>query len=118
MERAAKHGNNFWLVNTGWSGGPYGVGERMPIHLTRSLLNAAVDGDLDNVKFEEDPAFGLSVPTECPGADAKLLFPRNTWEDKDAYDAKAKDLRGLFEDNFKKYEANVSPEVVAAGFKR
>lgn len=118
MERAAKHGNNFWLVNTGWSGGPYGVGERMPIHLTRSLLNAAVEGDLDNVKFEADPAFGLSVPTECPGADSKLLFPRNTWDDKDAYDEKARDLRGLFEDNFKKYEANVSPEVIAAGFKR
>lgn len=118
MERAAKHGSDFWLVNTGWSGGPYGVGERMPIHLTRVLLNAAVDGELDNVKFTEDPAFGLTVPTECPGADAKLLFPRNTWPDAAAYDEKAKDLRGMFEDNFKKYAANVSHEVVAAGFKR
>jgi phosphoenolpyruvate carboxykinase (ATP) len=118
MERAAKHGNNFWLANTGWSGGPYGVGERMPIKLTRALLNAAVDGELDNVKFEQEAAFGLSIPTECPGADAKLLSPRNTWPDAKAYDEKAKDLRGMFEDNFKKYEANVSPEVVAAGFKR
>ena len=118
MERAAKHGSNFWLVNTGWSGGPYGVGERMPIRLTRALLNAAVDGELDGVKFVEDPAFGLSIPTECPGADAKLLSPRNTWPDPKAYDEKARDLRGMFEDNFKKDEANVAPEVVAAGFKR
>ncbi len=118
MERAAKHGCNFWLVNTGWSGGPYGIGERMPIYLTRRLLNAAVEGELDGVKYEKDPAFGLSVPTECPGADPKLLFPRNTWADQAEYDEKAKHLRGLFEDNFKKYEANVAPEVCAAGFKR
>jgi len=118
MERAAKHGCTFWLVNTGWSGGPYGVGERMPIHLTRALLNAAVDGELDSVKFKEDSAFGLSVPMECPGVDPKLLFPRNTWPDPKAYDEKARDLRGMFEDNFKKYAANCAPEVCAAGFKR
>lgn len=118
MDRAAKHGSAFWLVNTGWSGGPFGVGARMSIHLTRKLLNAAVEGELDNVKFINDPAFGLSVPTECPGVDANLLLPRNTWADKDAYDAKALEVRGMFEDNFKKYAANCAPEVCAAGFKR
>jgi phosphoenolpyruvate carboxykinase (ATP) len=104
-----------WLVNTGWSGGPYGVGERMSIKHTRLLLNAALDGSLNKVEFELDPVFGVQVPTSCPGVPKKILNPRNTWADKEEYDRKAKHLAQLFTDNFREYADHVSEEVRSAG---
>ncbi|MBS1536158.1 MAG: phosphoenolpyruvate carboxykinase (ATP) [Bacteroidetes bacterium] len=93
-----------WLVNTGWSGGEYGVGKRMKISYTRALLRAALTGELNNVEFVKEDFFKLSIPTSCQGVPTEILNPRNTWEDKAAYDAKAKHLVGLFEDNYKQFE--------------
>jgi len=104
-----------WLVNTGWSGGPYGVGKRMSIKHTRTLLNAALDGSLSKVEYELDPIFGVQVPTSCPGVPKKILNPRNTWADKEEYDRKAKHLAQLFTDNFRDYADHVSEEVRSAG---
>jgi len=92
-----------WLINTGLCGGPYGVGKRMSIKHTRALLNAALDGELKNVKFTKDPVFGFEIPAECPGVPAGVLNPRDTWADKAAYDAKLRELAGLFAANFKKF---------------
>jgi phosphoenolpyruvate carboxykinase (ATP) len=100
-----------WLVNTGWTGGPYGIGERMSIKFTRALLNGALDGKLDNVSYEKDPIFRLEYPTECEGVPSEILNPRNTWKDKEAYDEQAKKLAGLFIDNFKTYENDVTDDV-------
>jgi phosphoenolpyruvate carboxykinase (ATP) len=88
------------LLNTGWSGGPYGTGKRISIGHTRALLNAALNGDLDGVECETHPVFNLKVPTSCPGVPAEILNPRNTWEDKAAYDAQAEKLRTMFQKNF------------------
>ncbi|MCR9256548.1 MAG: phosphoenolpyruvate carboxykinase [Alphaproteobacteria bacterium] len=116
-ERIAKTGARCWLVNTGWSGGKPGVGKRMSIAHTRSMINAALDGGLDAAPMRQDPAFGLTIPESCPGVPADVLDPRSTWADKDAYDATAKTLCGLFEDNFKQFEAHVDAAVTAAGIK-
>jgi phosphoenolpyruvate carboxykinase (ATP) len=91
-ERMERHGTSAWLVNTGWTGGPYGVGSRMPIAATRAIVRAAVSGELDDAPTRTDPAFGFEVPTEVPGVDAALLDPRVTWDDPEAYDAAAADL--------------------------
>jgi phosphoenolpyruvate carboxykinase (ATP) len=112
-ERMEKHQAAVWLVNTGWSGGSYGVGRRMPLGVTRALLRAALAGHLQTVPTTPDPVFGIAVPTACPGVPAELLRPRDTWPDKAAYDAKAKQLAGLFRENFKKFEA--AEAVRAAG---
>lgn len=113
-----KHGANCWLVNTGWSGGAYGVGSRMKLKYTRALLNAALNGELDKVEFVKDEFFGLEVPTSCPGLeDESILLPKNTWTDKAAYDAMAKKLAGMFEANFKKFKSTVTPEILAAAIK-
>ena len=85
-----KHHARCWLINTGWTGGPYGVGHRISIKYTRALLNAALDGRLEEVEYAEDPFFGLQVPAACPDVPADILMPRNTWQDKSAYDAKAR----------------------------
>ncbi len=114
-EKVRKHDVSCWLVNTGWTGGPFGVGERMSIKHTRALLNAALEGQLDDVEFEEDPIFGLQVPKTCPGVPSEVLNPRNTWSDKTAYDDKAKMLAGLFVENFAEYASKCSDEVKAAG---
>jgi phosphoenolpyruvate carboxykinase (ATP) len=98
------HGAQVWLVNTGWSGGEYGVGKRMKIGYTRALLRAALNGDLNGVDYTTEPFFGLHIPAACPGVPDEILNPRNTWSDKDAYDAKAKHLVGLFENNYKQFE--------------
>jgi len=90
--RIEKHGVSAWLVNTGWTGGPYGTGSRMPIAATRAIVQAAVSGKLDSAPTRTDPIFGFEVPTQIPGVDSGLLDPRSTWADKDAYDASAKDL--------------------------
>lgn len=102
-EKIKKHGSKVWLVNTGWSGGPYGTGKRMSIKHTRGMIRAAFRGDLDNVKFETDPVFGLEVPTTCPEVPDDVLMPRNTWSDKHAYDEKAQALQDMFEENYKKF---------------
>jgi phosphoenolpyruvate carboxykinase (ATP) len=107
-------GTRVWLVNTGWTGGPFGTGRRMPIAATRTLLDAALSGDLDRVAYRTDPTFGLQVPVEVPGVDPALLDPRSTWADPAAYDAKARELAQMFRDNFTRF-ADVAPSVVAAG---
>ncbi len=105
---------NVWLVNTGWSGGAYGVGSRMKLKYTRSMLNAAMDGKLGNVTFEMHPVFGVAMPTECPDVPSELLNPRNTWKDKVGYDKSANELAQLFNANFEKYAAGVSNEILEA----
>ncbi len=114
-ERIAKHGANCWLVNTGWSGGAYGIGERMKIAHTRAMVRAALDGKLASVGVATDPNFGLQIPENCPDVPADVLKPRNTWSDKDAYDATAQNLAKQFEVNFKQFESAVGDEVNKAG---
>lgn len=113
-KRIEKHNVRVWLVNTGWSGGPYGVGQRMSIQYTRALLAAALGGKLDAVEYRLDPTFGVQVPTRCPLVPPEILDPRNTWIDKVAYDGKAKELAHLFVENFSKYADQASEEILAA----
>ena len=113
-DKIARHEVNCWLVNTGWTGGVYGVGHRMPIGHTRALLRAALDGSLAGVPMAEDVNFGLAVPTACPGVPPEVLNPRNTWSDKPGYDAKARELVGRFCDNFRQFEGYVDATVKAA----
>ncbi|MDB5667528.1 MAG: phosphoenolpyruvate carboxykinase, partial [Alphaproteobacteria bacterium] len=110
-ERIAKGGVTCWLVNTGWTGGKYGVGSRMPIKATRALLNAALDGSLNSAEFRKDPYFGFEVPVAVPGVDSAILNPRDTWADKADYDATADKLVNLFNDNFAKFLAHVDDGV-------
>ena len=114
-DRIAKHNARVWLVNTGWTGGPYGVGSRMKIAHTRAMINAALSGALDHVGYERDPIFNLDVPASCPNVPVEVLTPRNTWKDQAAYDAQAKKLAQMFVDNFKTFGATASPAVKAAG---
>jgi phosphoenolpyruvate carboxykinase (ATP) len=113
-ERLEEHGAIVWLVNTGWTGGPFGEGERMPIAATRSLLAAALEGSLADVEYRTDPVFGFEVPLEVPGVDANLLNPRSTWSDPEAYDRKAAELAAMFRDNFASL-GDVDPAIAAAG---
>jgi len=110
-ERIANGGAQCWLVNTGWTGGKYGIGNRMPIKATRALLNAALDGSLSNAEFRKDPNFGFDVPVSVPGVDSAILDPRSTWGDKDEYDQTAQKLVQLFVDNFAEFEAHVDQGV-------
>lgn len=103
-----------WLINTGWSGGSYGVGSRMSLKYTRAMITAAMNGELDNVEYGENKVFGLRMPTTCPNVPSELLVPRNTWADKDAYDRTAKDLAIKFVTNFEKYADKASEEILAA----
>lgn len=105
---------NVWMVNTGWTGGEYGVGNRMKLGFTRAMITAALEGKLDNVEFKADPVFGVAIPQECPGVPQEVLNPRNTWSDPEAYDKKAKYLASLFIRNFEKYADGVTPEILAA----
>ncbi len=114
-ERMKKHGSNVWLVNTGWSGGAYGTGERMPIKTTRAIVDAIHSGGLKDAPTITDPVFGFEVPTEAPGAPSEILIPRNTWSDKDAYDRTAKKLAGLFVENFAQFSDGVAQAVRDAG---
>jgi phosphoenolpyruvate carboxykinase (ATP) len=115
-EKLDEHGSAVWLVNTGWTGGPFGVGERMPIAATRALLEAALSGELAGVEYRTDPRFGFEVPVEVPGVDAKLLDPRSTWRDPGAYDAKARELALAFRENFDtKFALAADAGVAAAG---
>ena len=113
-EKIAKHGATCWLVNTGWTGGSYGTGTRMPIKATRALLTAALDGSLNESTFRKDPNFGFEVPVTVPGVDATLLDPRATWSDKAAYDAQAQKLVRMFSDNFEQYLPYIDEDVKAA----
>jgi phosphoenolpyruvate carboxykinase (ATP) len=112
-QRMAEHNAACWLVNTGWSGGPYGTGQRMSIKYTRAMIRAILDGSLAAIETRPDPVFGVGVPVACPGVPAEVLTPRNTWQDPAAYDRKAKELARRFNDNFKKYESGVSESVRA-----
>ena len=111
--KIAEHEVDCWLVNTGWTGGPHGVGHRMKIGHTRAMVHAALDGSLRDVPTEEDPVFGLHVPESCPNVPPDVLNPRNTWEDKDAYDRAAADLARMFRENFADYEDYVDDSVKA-----
>ena len=114
-ERLAKHGSRCYLVNTGWSGGPYGVGERMNIDYTREMVRAAIRGDLEGVEHVADPVFGLHVPKHCPGVPDEVLQPRATWQDPEQYDRKARQLAAQFDRNFARYADDVPAEVREAG---
>ncbi len=113
-KQVAENDVNVWLVNTGWSGGPYGVGSRMKLAYTRALITAALNGDLDNVSYETMPIFGLSIPQSCPNVPDDILNPRDTWTDKNAYDQKAQELANKFVINFDKYKAQANGEILAA----
>lgn len=114
-EKLQTHNAKVWLVNTGWTGGPFGVGKRMRLDYTRAMINAVLSGELDNVETTEDPIFGLHIPTAVPGVPSEVLNPRNTWSDKAAYDAKATDLAQRFTQNFEKYADRAGAELRAAG---
>ena len=114
-EKVKAHGARCWLINTGWSGGGYGVGERMKIKYTRAMLDAALSGALDNVGFEPDPIFGLAIPSNCPDVPDNVLRPNTTWSDQDAYTAQAQKLATLFHENFKQFSDQVDDAVRNAG---
>jgi phosphoenolpyruvate carboxykinase (ATP) len=114
-EKIHKYNVKCWLVNTGWTGGPYGIGNRIQIKYTRAMLTAALEGKLDNVQYEKEPFFNLLIPKECPGVPAEILNPKNTWADKNAYDQGAKKLANMFVDNFKEYESVTDENVNNAG---
>ncbi len=113
-DKLAEHGSAVWLVNTGWTGGPFGKGERMPIAATRALLHAALEGWLDGAEYRLDQVFGFEVPVEVPGVESGLLDPRSTWSDPAAYDEHARELASMFRKNFEKF-ADSDPEIAAAG---
>lgn len=108
-----EHKVNVWLINTGWTGGPFGVGSRMKLSYTRAMITAALKGQLNNVELQKHPIFGLDVPESCPNVPSEILDPRNTWADKDAYDNKANHLAKSFVDNFAKYEDFASEDIMA-----
>jgi len=114
-DKIERHGAKVWLVNTGWTGGPYGVGKRMKLGYTRRMIHAALDGELDNVRMVEEPNFGLLVPECVPDVPDEILMPRNTWADKEAYDAQAARLVTMFKENFKQFEDLVTDDIKAAG---
>jgi phosphoenolpyruvate carboxykinase (ATP) len=114
-EKLAEHGAQTWLVNTGWTGGPHGVGHRLTIQHTRALISAALRGELTQVAYRPDPVFGFEVPQECPGVPREVLNPRDTWADPAAYDRSAKHVARLFAANFEQFRASALPGTVAAG---
>jgi len=113
--KIAAHDVDCWLINTGWTGGPYGTGERMKIAYTRAMVHAALDGTLADAEFIEDPIFGVHVPTSCPDVPDEVLVPKNTWDDPEAYDAQAEKLAQMFADNFEQFADVASDDIKAAG---
>lgn len=111
-EKMKASGVNVWLVNTGWTGGPYGVGSRMKLKYTREMISAALEGKLDKVEYETHNVFGLEMPKTCEGVPSEVLNPKNTWKDKEAYDKKAKELAGYFRKNFSKFEEYANQEIM------
>jgi phosphoenolpyruvate carboxykinase (ATP) len=114
-ERIEQHGSRVWLVNTGWTGGAYGEGHRMKLSHTRAMVRAALAGELDDVETTPDPIFGMHIPKSVPGVPDEVLQPRDTWKDRDAYDAQAHELAGMFRENFQKFADTVSQDVRDAG---
>ena len=114
QEKIRQSGATCWLVNTGWTGGAFGTGSRMPIQATRALLTAALNGSLNDVDFRRDPNFGFDVPVHVPGVSDVLLDPRRTWTDPDAYDRQAAKLVQMFSDNFEQYLPGIDDDVRAA----
>ena len=114
-ERLKKHGAQCWLVNTGWTGGPYGTGSRMELAYTRAMIDAVLSGRLDHVATRVDPVFGLHIPRHIPGVPDAVLDPRGTWPDGAAYDAQAAKLARMFVENFAKFEAETGAAVRTAG---
>ncbi len=114
-EKMRKHGSSAWLINTGLIGGPYGTGSRIDLKSTRAIVNAVLDGKLDDVDTETDQVFGFGIPTSCPNVSSDILLPRTSWSDAAAYDKQAKKLGKLFSDNFEKYKAESSKEIIEAG---
>ncbi len=104
---------NVWLINTGWSGGVYGVGSRMKLQYTRAMITAALNGKLDNVGYRVHSILGVSIPITCPGVPSEILSPRETWKDDEGYYAKANELASAFNENFKKYEEFANEEIMA-----
>ena len=113
-EKMRENNVNVWMINTGWSGGAYGVGNRMKLKYTRAMITAALNGELDNVEFEAHPIFGMQMPKTCPNVPREILHPRYTWANRDEYDATAKKLAAMFINNFEKYAAGVDDEILAA----
>jgi phosphoenolpyruvate carboxykinase (ATP) len=113
-EKLRKHEVKVWMINTGWTGGPYGIGNRISLAYTRAMITAALEGKLDGVEFENHPVFGMAMPQSCPGVPAELLNPRNTWSNQAAYDTAARNLAEQFVKNFEKYAAGVQEEVLEA----
>jgi phosphoenolpyruvate carboxykinase (ATP) len=113
-EKIAQHGATCWLVNTGWTGGAYGTGSRMPIRATRALLTAALDGSLSKSEFRKDANFGFDVPATAPGVAEVLLDPRRTWDNPESYDRQAAKLVQMFSDNFEQYLPHIDEDVKAA----
>jgi phosphoenolpyruvate carboxykinase (ATP) len=109
-----EHKVNVWMVNTGWSGGPYGVGQRMKLVYTRAMISAALEGKLDNVEYVAHRTFGMLMPVECPNVPSDLLSPRHAWKNEDEYDVKAKELAKMFVKNFEKYTEGVNEEILSA----
>jgi phosphoenolpyruvate carboxykinase (ATP) len=114
-ERIEKHGSRMWLVNTGWTGGGYGVGARMKLGFTRSMITAALKGELHGVQMRTDEVFGLSVPTSCPGVPDEILTPRETWSDKKEFDRVAYDLAQRFVQNFSKFDDTATASMRSGG---
>ena len=114
-ERIARYNSRVWLVNTGWTGGPHGIGTRMKIAYTRAMIRAALSGELDTVQYQRQPVFNIDVPASCPGVPEAVLDPRGTWADKAAYDQQAAKLARMFMENFKTNFADAEPNVAAAG---
>jgi phosphoenolpyruvate carboxykinase (ATP) len=114
-ELLREHGSQVWLVNTGWSGGAYGVGRRMKLGYTRSMVRAALSGALDGTEFGTDPVFGLHIPKWVPDVPGDVLDPRGTWANGAEYDTQAQKLAGMFRENIRKFGDAVSPAILAAG---
>lgn len=111
-DRMRKFGCNAWLVNTGWSGGPYGVGKRMSLAYTRAMIDAIHSGEMESLAYEADPVFGVQVPKQVPGVPSEILNPRKTWSNPADYDQMAKKLAGLFQENFKKFASGIKDKRV------
>lgn len=114
-EKMQKHGTNVFMVNSGWSGGPYGVGKRMSIKTTRTCVDAIIEGSINDSTFHKDPIFGFEVPESLPGVDSHVLDPKSTWPNPEEYDAAANNLAQMFVDNFKKYEGVGSEDYTQYG---
>ena len=114
-EKMKKHNTKAWLVNTGWTGGAHGEGSRISLKYTRAMIDAIHNGDFEGVETTADPEFGFAIPLSCPNVPDEILIPKNTWANKEQYDEVKMKLVNLFQENFKKFEANVNPEIVQAG---